>query len=277
MQNARRFPPAVLALFALMAGPLGSAPGAAAPRKPSPPLEATSLFEKNAGCAVLRDLATGEERRGGALCDTALSPCSTFKIPNALIGLDAGVMKDEHHRFGWDGKPRWREEWNHEMDLGEALRVSCVPCFQELARAIGAARLQKKVDAFSYGNRDLSGGLDRFWLGSSLAISPREQARFAADLWRDRLPISKAAGATVRRLLRQDGGEAWSWSGKTGSCTANARVKVPHGWFVGEAERGGRRIAFAVLEQGEGAMGTRSRELARRLLVREGMLPETAK
>jgi len=265
-----------IALAALAVSSLATPAGAAPPRPAARPLEVASLFGNPAGCAVLRDLATGEERRGGALCDTALSPCSTFKIPNALIGLDAGVMKDEHHRFGWDGKPRQREAWNREMDLAEAMRVSCVPCFQELARTTGLVRMQRKVDAFAYGNRDLSAGIDRFWLGSTLAITPREQVRFLADLWLDRLPVSPTARNTVRRILRQGGGEGWSWSGKTGSCGHPDTTKQAHGWFVGEAERGGRRVVFAVVEQAEGAVGTRSRELARRLLVREGLLPETA-
>ncbi|HAO7369895.1 TPA: class D beta-lactamase, partial [Escherichia coli] len=33
-------------------------------------------------------------------------PASTFKIPNAIIGLETGVIKNEHQVFKWDGKPR---------------------------------------------------------------------------------------------------------------------------------------------------------------------------
>lgn len=242
-------------------------------RGPSAPLEVASLFGESAGCVVLRDLATGEERQGGTLCDNPLSPCSTFKIPNALIGLDAGVMKDEKHLFLWDGVKRWRDTWNKDMDLAEAMRTSCVPCFQELARKTGRERMQKKIDAFAYGNRDLSAGVDTFWLGSSLLVTPREQARFLGDLWLGRLPVSPEATATVQRIVRQGGGEGWSWSGKTGSCTFSDGKAPAHGWFVGEAERDGRRVTFAVVEQGKEALGTRSRDFARRLLIREGLLP----
>lgn len=247
-------------------------PGKAAP----PPLEVASLFGENAGCVVLRDLATGEERRGGALCDTPLSPCSTFKIPNALIGLDAGLIEDEKHLFAWDGVKRWRDTWNKDQDLAEAMRTSCVPCFQELARKIGGERMQSKIDAFSYGNRDLSTGVDTFWLGASLQITPREQARFLADLWLGRLPASPEAAATVQRIVRQGGGDGWSWSGKTGSCVFSDGKTPPHGWFVGEAEHGGRKTTFAVVEQGKEALGPRSRDHARRLLIREGLLPAAA-
>lgn len=44
-----------------------------------------------------------------------------------------------------------------------------------LARRIGPVRMQHYVDAAEYGNRDLSGGLDQFWLTGNLRISPREQ------------------------------------------------------------------------------------------------------
>src|SRR6478672_4185006 len=33
-------------------------------------------------------------------------PASTFKVPNALIGLEVGSIADEHEVFKWDGKPK---------------------------------------------------------------------------------------------------------------------------------------------------------------------------
>ncbi|WP_404872937.1 penicillin-binding transpeptidase domain-containing protein, partial [Klebsiella pneumoniae] len=36
----------------------------------------------------------------------AFLPASTFKIPNSLIALDLGVVKDEHQVFKWDGQTR---------------------------------------------------------------------------------------------------------------------------------------------------------------------------
>jgi beta-lactamase class D len=36
----------------------------------------------------------------------------------------------------------------------------------------------------SYGNQDISGGIDQFWLSSSLKISPKEQADFMEALYK---------------------------------------------------------------------------------------------
>src|SRR5438552_1525916 len=38
-------------------------------------------------------------------------PGSTFKIPNALIGLEVGAIDDENEVFHWDGRPKPRPAW----------------------------------------------------------------------------------------------------------------------------------------------------------------------
>ena len=51
------------------------------------------------------------------------------------------------------------------------MKQSVVWYYQELARRVGPERMQKWVTAFRYGNEDISGGIDRFWLESALRIS----------------------------------------------------------------------------------------------------------
>ncbi len=234
-------------------------------------LDASAEFGSHEGCFLLRNLATGEELTWGTLCDQRVSPCSTFKIPNALIGLDTGAIEGPRHVFRYDGSERARPEWKKDMDLGEAIRVSCVPCFQELARAIGPDRMRSYVDRFGYGNRDTSGGIDRFWLSSSLAISPREQVDFLARLYRNELPVKKEIAETVQRLLVQEEGPGWSWSGKTGSCQSEG---VPHGWFVGQVRNGEKEAVFATLMRGQGAFGRPARKISEELLRQHSWLPE---
>lgn len=237
------------------------------------PLDASALFGKMRGCALLNDLESGTTWRWGTLCEQQFSPCSTFKIPNTLIGLESGAIESPAHRFLWDGKPRSRPELDKEMDLAEAIKLSCVPCFQELARAIGAERMHRYVDRLGYGNRDISAGIDRFWLESSLKISPQQQLDFVAKLWSGALPFKPEVVAALKPMLVQESGDGWSWSGKTGSCVPEDARTPPHGWFVGEAERNGRRIAFVVFERGEGAFGRDARRIARALLEQQGHLP----
>lgn len=111
------------------------------------------------------------------LSETRLPPCSTFKVFHALIGLDSGVLDRDDARtlMKWNGKPSSIAAWNHDQTLASAMRHSVVWYFQRVATGIGEERMQRGLDRIGYGNRDISGGLTRFWLQSSLKISPREQ------------------------------------------------------------------------------------------------------
>ena len=108
-----------------------------------------------------------------ALSETRLPPCSTFKVFHALIGLDSGVLDRDDARtlMKWNGKPSSIAAWNHDQTLASAMRHSVVWYFQRVATGIGEERMQRGLDRIGYGNRDISGGLTRFWLQSSLKIS----------------------------------------------------------------------------------------------------------
>jgi beta-lactamase class D len=65
-------------------------------------------------------------------------PASTFKIPNSIIALETGVVKDAIILHG--GKPQPFREWKKDMSMREAIALSAVPIYQELARRIGLDR-----------------------------------------------------------------------------------------------------------------------------------------
>jgi beta-lactamase class D len=76
---------------------------------------------------VVRDVAAGRTVRHGApLAGQRTSPCSTFKIPNSIVGLETGVIPDASFVLPWDGVRRPREEWNRDHDLRSAMRSSVV-------------------------------------------------------------------------------------------------------------------------------------------------------
>ena len=64
------------------------------------------------------------------------------------------------------------------MSLREAIRLSNVPIYQELARRVGLAPMGEQVARLDYGNRDIGTCVDRFWLDGPLQISAMEQVRF---------------------------------------------------------------------------------------------------
>ena len=198
------------------------------------------------------------------------SPCSTFKIPNALIGLDSGVIPSPDSVLAWDGR-HWAmsPEWNRDHDLASAMRHSVVWYFQELARRVGAGRMQAYLERLDYGNRDISGGIDRFWLGSSLTISADEQVEFLARLQGGQLPLGLAGQRQVKAMLVLEERAGAVLRGKTGSWRPGQEGVWTLGWFVGWVERDGQAYIFACrLEAGAGreAHGGRAREVAEAVL-----------
>jgi beta-lactamase class D len=145
-------------------------------------------------------IASDKDRSGEAKL-----PASTFKIANSLIALETGVVEDpDKDVFKWDGVTRSIEAWNRDHTMRSAIAVSAVPVYQEIARRIGEARMQKYVDLLEYGNRNIGGGIDQFWLTGDLRIDPMQQIDFVDRLRRGALPISKRS-QDLKTLTGLDG------------------------------------------------------------------------
>ncbi|MEC1685471.1 class D beta-lactamase [Bacillus mojavensis] len=157
------------------------------------------------------------------------TPQSTFKVTNALIGLQVKAVRDEYDVKRWDGVKREFESWNRDHTLGSAMRESAIWYYQALARDIGEERMKTWLHTLSYGNEDISGGIDQFWLQSSLTISPLEQEAFMEKLYKEKLPFDKTVMKTVKRMMIQDEGDHYTLYGKTGTRLTDMRL----GWFVG--------------------------------------------
>ncbi len=177
------------------------------------------------------------------------APCSTYKIPNSLIGLETGVVTDAAFAIPYDPvrdprQPDWPTEWPHDQTLRSAFRFSVVWYYQEVARRIGAERMTRFVHQFEYGNEDLSGGIDRFWLGNSLRISADEQVAFLQRMNEQRLKLSARTTEIVKDIMVADQGPGWVLRAKTGAC----RGSEPEGvvWYVGFVERTGDTFYFAL-------------------------------
>jgi beta-lactamase class D len=173
-------------------------------------------------------------------------PASTFKIPNSVIALETGVVGDpDKDVFKWDGVVRSIEGWNRDHTLRSAIAASAVPVYQEIARRIGAERMQKYVDLFEYGNRDIGGGIDQFWLTGNLRIDPIQQIDFVDRLRRGALPVSKRSQELVRDILPVTKSGDAVIRAKTGLVGAELG-KPSLGWLVGWAEKGGTSTVFAL-------------------------------
>jgi beta-lactamase class D len=173
-------------------------------------------------------------------------PASTFKIPNSLIALETGVVGDpDKDVFKWDGVVRSIEGWNRDHTLRTAIAASAVPVYQEIARRIGAERMQKYVDLFEYGTRDIGGGIDQFWLTGNLRIDPVQQVDFVDRLRRGVLPVSKRSQDLVRDILPVTKAGDAIIRAKSG--LLGAEIGKPSlGWMVGWAEKGSEHTVFAL-------------------------------
>jgi beta-lactamase class D len=206
-------------------------------------------------------------------CRRRLSPCSTFKIFNSLAGLQSRVVQDETTLFNWDHTPQPLPAWERDHTLATAVPDSVVWYFQRVAAGVGEKAMQGYLDAVSYGNRDMSGGLTRFWLGSSLKISPDEQVAFLRRLYRGDLPFDRRNVEIVKKILVQDAKDGFVFSGKTGSCDAGGGKRV--GWFVGRQATPTAEYIFATrivgpdrgLPRGQGPDGLHAREISRGMLA----------
>lgn len=194
-------------------------------------------FDENKvdGCFTMLNNADGKITVYNMKYDTMrFSPASTFKIVNSLIGLQTGRILDENMVIKWDGIKRWNPDWNKDMNMTEAFKVSCVPYYQEVARRIGRDTMQQWIDSIGYGNKNISGPIDSFWLNNDLKISPDEQLGLVKRLYFDQLPFRKSVQQQVRDVMLQENNTAYKLSYKTGWGFGEDGNAL--GWMVGWIE-----------------------------------------
>ncbi len=227
------------------------------------------------GSIVLIDCASGETfQSDAAACAEKLPPCSTYKIWNSAIGLELGIVTDPDAPFWkWDGVKRFSDQWSQDQTLRSAFAVSCVPAYQELARKIGPEQMKKWLDTIGYGDRNISAGIDSFWLPQSggrqaLLISPVEQAQLIAKLIEGKIPFSEKTLGTLKSIMTVKTTERGVFYGKTGTGTLDEDKDFLMGWFVGYVEvlSSGKTYAFACLLKGKGIMGKDARAAVERIL-----------
>ncbi|HKR00058.1 MAG TPA: class D beta-lactamase [Pyrinomonadaceae bacterium] len=244
----------------------------------------SSFFKETNGAFVLYDLKNDRYLRyNEQRCRERFSPKSTFKIPNSLIGLETGVIRDSEFVIPWNREKyppqdNWDQEpfkhWGQDQTLRTAIKYSVVWYYRELALRVGEERMRKFVTAFDYGNKDVSGRIDDFWLGGPLRISADEQIEFLKKFYAGRLPVSKRSVEIVKDILVLEKTPAYKLSGKTGGGTISEGTYI--GWFVGYLETKGNVYFFATNIEGPSYVSIRDKriELTRRILAELGHLPK---
>jgi beta-lactamase class D len=225
----------------------------------NPDLE--SYFQGLDGAFVLYDLNNNRYTRyHPEQCAGRLLPASTFKIMNALIGLETGVIPDENYTMTWDGTQYPYPAWNQDHTLKTAFRDSVVWYYQEVARRIGEEKMRHYVDAIDYGNEDITGNLDSFWLDGAIRISADEQVEFLKRLYTGELPFSQRSIDIVKEIMLLESEGPVQLRGKTGSGLMDALYV---GWFVGYEEVDGNVYFFAlnITSSSPEAKGSKAKEI----------------
>jgi beta-lactamase class D len=148
--------------------------------------------------------------------DSSYLPASTFKIVNALIGLQTGKITNDSMVIKWDGVERPVKEWNKDLTMYEAFRASAVPYFQEVARRIGKDTMQTWLDSLSYGTKKIKTRIDTFWLDNSLKIKPDEELGLVKRLYFNQLPFFDTYEEMVKRAMLFEDNANYKLSYKTG-------------------------------------------------------------
>lgn len=178
-----------------------------------------------------------------AWCESGHLPASTFKIPNSIIALETGVMESDSTLIRWDGEKRRMKGWEQDLVFRDAFHVSCVPCYQDIARKIGVKRMKTYLDSLNYGHMLVdSASIDLFWLEGESKISQFEQIDFLYRFYTSRLPISERTERMMKELMVIEENDTFRLSGKTGWSVRNGNN---NGWFVGYLEKEEKLLFFA--------------------------------
>jgi beta-lactamase class D len=204
---------------------------------------------------------------------TRFIPASTFKIPHTLFALDAGIVEDEFQIFQWDGIQRQFASWNKDQNLRSAMTSSTVWLYQIFARELGERGEREYLGKIGYGNEDISGGIDRFWLTGGLRISAREQINFLQALYQHKLPFDHSHQRLVKDIIIIQAERDWILRGKTGW---GFDFEPQIGWFVGWIETPEGPVFFALnIDMPDGSNDTPKREaIVRNVLKSLGTLPD---
>ena len=252
----------ILSLSSALAASIEERPELARHFKKAGVVGVAVLYDPKTDVVTVSDLKRAE---------TAFLPASTFKVPGALIALDAGVVKDAHKDvFVHDWGKAFVPACNADQTLATALQHSCIPVFAKIGRMIGDERLKAALKSIGYGNEKASGDYP-YWIKGDLRITPLQQVTFIDRLRRRDLPVSVAAMQQTAEIMELQRQNDFVLRGKTGW----ADLPDPDiGWLVGWAEKGDQVRVFAInIDIRKNADGVARRAIVDAVLAEAGLAP----
>lgn len=238
---------------------------------PNLPQNIRDFFSEYSGCFLIKNVKTNEVKKFNVeQCEVSRAPYSTFKVLNALIGLETGVVKNKNSILKWDGKKKDFKVWEKDHDLQSAIKVSAIPYFQEIARRVGKVRMDKFLKKVGYGNSKSGTNLERFWLDGPLSVTAFDQLNFVARLQRNDLPFSQSNMNIVKEILVQEQTKDRVFSGKSGS--DYHKKEAYWGWFIGSIKSKSQEYVFVTnIKNGKKAWGSKAKKITNKILKAMGI------
>lgn len=201
------------------------------------------------------------------------APESTYKIYDALFGLEEGIITPKDSFMAWDGTDYPFEAWNADQNLYSAMQSSVNWYFQKIDRQLGASSLRSYMKEIGYGNEIINSDLSSYWMQSELKISPVEQVELLTSLYDNDFGFSPENVNTVKDSICLFSSENISFYGKTG--TGRINDNDINGWFIGYVETAGGTYFFATnIQSTENATGNKASEISFSILSDMGIWKE---
>ena len=201
---------------------------------------------------------------------TRVSPNSTYKIYDALLGLESGIITPEHSTFTWNGEPYPFNSWEADQDLTSAIHNSVNWYFQAIDSQAGFEAVRTFLQTINYGNQNTGTNLNLYWTDFSLKISPIEQVELLQDFYQNNFHFDSKNIQAVKKALLLSTTSSGSLYGKTGTGRVNG--KDVNGWFIGYIETANNTFYFATnIQSSSGATGSQATEITESVLSNLGI------
>ena len=207
-------------------------------------IDLSTYFGEYEGSFVLYDLENDTwsiHDKEHATLRTA--PNSTWKIYDALFGLEEGVITPENSFLAWNGESYPFEAWNADQTLQSAMNSSVNWYFQTVDEQLGASFVYNYIQEIGYGNENISGDFSTYWMESSLKISPIEQVELLTKLQNNSFGFAPENINAVKDAICLSSSAAGTFYGKTG--TGRVDGQDVNGWFIGFVETADNTYFFA--------------------------------
>ncbi|WP_106498327.1 BlaR1 family beta-lactam sensor/signal transducer [Lentibacillus sp. Marseille-P4043] len=231
----------------------------------------SAFFNEYEGSFVLYDLQEKQYNIYNKDKSTLrVSPNSTYKIYSALFALESDIITRNDNSLKWNGNSYPYQSWNQNQNLFTAMENSVTWYFQQLDKKVQMKNIESYLDKIQYGNQNLSGGIEDYWLESSLKISPIEQVQTLKDFYTNQFGFNGKNIQFVKDAIKLETKDSATLYGKTGTGTVNG--KNVNGWFIGYVETENNTYFFATnIENNHHTSGSKAAEITKSILHNKGI------